>query len=104
MDRDIECHRLFAELVIKIRAIVEQSFLRATEPTLLRPFEDNNKDFRDDDWDWKFNSNVCNSCWNDVTITGHCSSGWSFCPRNKNFECSSEITSEMVIQQIQHLL
>jgi autotransporter strand-loop-strand O-heptosyltransferase len=47
-----------------------------------------------------FNSNVCNSCWNDVTITGHCSSGWSFCPRNKNFECSSEITPEMVIEKI----
>ena len=47
-----------------------------------------------------FNPDVCNSCWNDVTITGHCSSGWSFCPRNKNFECSSEITPEMVIEKI----
>ena len=43
---------------------------------------------------------ICNSCWNDSTIIGHCTSGWSFCPRNKNFECSSEITPEMVIEKI----
>jgi hypothetical protein len=47
-----------------------------------------------------FNPDVCNSCWNDSTIIGHCTSGWSFCPRNKNFECSSEITPEMVIEKI----
>ncbi len=61
--KNMECHRLFAELVIKIRAIVEQSFLRAVEPTLLRPFDEKHCDefsneLRDADWEWKFDSNI----------------------------------------------
>lgn len=47
-----------------------------------------------------FNDNVCNSCWNDITVPNHSQNGWSYCPRNKNYECSTEITSEMVIQKI----
>jgi len=51
-----------------------------------------------------FNPNVCNSCWNDVTITDHLwrdpIKGWSYCPRNKKYECSTEITSDMVIEKI----
>ena len=47
-----------------------------------------------------FNSNVCNSCWNDITVANHSQNGWSYCPRNKNYECSTEITSDMVIEKI----
>jgi len=47
-----------------------------------------------------FNDNVCNSCWHDITITDHLHKGWSYCPRNKNYECSTEITSDMVIEKI----
>lgn len=47
-----------------------------------------------------FNANVCNSCWNDITVPNHSQNGWSYCPRNKNYECSTEISSEMVIQKI----
>ncbi len=49
-----ESHRLFAEFVVKIRAIVEQSFLRATEPTLLRPFDEETKIADKEQWEWKF--------------------------------------------------
>lgn len=45
------------------------------------------------------NKNVCNSCWSDV----NCSfdrSDWLWCPRNKNFECSREITFDMVKEKI----
>ncbi len=47
-----------------------------------------------------FNPNVCNSCWNDITVPNHSQNGWSYCPRNKNYECSTEISSEMVIEKI----
>lgn len=47
-----------------------------------------------------FNSNVCNSCWNDISVPNHSQNGWSYCPRNKNWECSTEITSDMVIEKI----
>jgi autotransporter strand-loop-strand O-heptosyltransferase len=45
------------------------------------------------------NDNVCNSCWNDLSLTFD-RSNWLWCPRNKNFECSKEITFEMVKQKI----
>lgn len=50
-----------------------------------------------------FNQNVCNSCWNDKSII-HGSKPWGWCPRNKNFECSTEITPEMVIEKINQLI
>lgn len=50
-----------------------------------------------------FNENVCNSCWNDKSII-HPNADWSFCPRNKKFECSKEITSDMVIEKINKLI
>lgn len=50
-----------------------------------------------------FNENVCNSCWNDKDIL-HPNSNWSFCPRNKNFECSKEISSDMVLEKINKLI
>lgn len=45
------------------------------------------------------NKNVCNSCWNDVDCSFD-RSDWLWCPRNKNFECSREITFDMVKEKI----
>lgn len=42
---------------------------------------------------------VCNSCWNDTSFKFD-SSKWEWCPRNKDFECSSKITFEMVKEKI----
>ena len=46
-----------------------------------------------------FNEKVCNSCWNDLSCTFD-ASDWLWCPKKKNFECSSKITPEMVIEKI----
>jgi autotransporter strand-loop-strand O-heptosyltransferase len=46
-----------------------------------------------------FNPNVCNSCWNDVEIKFP--KKWNFCPRKKNYECSKEITADIVIKKIE---
>lgn len=46
------------------------------------------------------NKQVCNSCWNDINIEQSNFKKWSSCPRNKDFECSKEITPEMVIDKI----
>jgi hypothetical protein len=48
------------------------------------------------------NPSVCNSCYNDASIPYK--KDWDWCPRNKNFECSKEITSETVIAAIQPLI
>jgi len=45
------------------------------------------------------NKNVCNSCWNDVDCSFD-RSDWLWCPRGKNFECSREITFDMVKEKI----
>jgi autotransporter strand-loop-strand O-heptosyltransferase len=45
------------------------------------------------------NRNVCNSCWNDPDLTFD-KGNWAWCPRNKNFECSKEISFEMVKEKI----
>lgn len=45
------------------------------------------------------NKNVCNSCWSDLNFNFD-KSNWLWCPRNKNFECSKEITFEMVKEKI----
>lgn len=45
------------------------------------------------------NKNVCNSCWNDVNCTFD-RSNWLWCPRDKDFECSREITFDMVKEKI----
>ncbi len=51
-----------------------------------------------------FNQNVCNSCWNDTTVSPHSHNGWNYCPRNKNYECSVGISSDMVIEKINTLI
>jgi autotransporter strand-loop-strand O-heptosyltransferase len=54
------------------------------------------------------NEHVCNSCWNDVECMPFDSGDWMWCPRHKGtpreFECSKEITFEMVKKQIDRLL
>lgn len=51
-----------------------------------------------------FNDSVCNSCWNDISITDILKKQWSYCPREKDFECSKEISPEMVIEKIELLI
>jgi len=54
------------------------------------------------------NKSVCNSCWNDPECVPFDKNDWMWCPRHKNtprhFECSKEITFEMVKKQIDRLL
>ena len=50
-----------------------------------------------------FNENVCNSCWNDESCEFD-KSDWLWCPRNKNFECSKNITPYMVKEKIDMLI
>lgn len=49
------------------------------------------------------NFNVCNGCWNDSAFAFD-KSNWSWCPKNKNFECSKEITFKMVKEKINLLI
>ena len=51
------------------------------------------------------NESVCHGCFNSDRFDG---GDWNWCPLHKNtdrmFECTKEITADMVINQIQHLL
>jgi len=49
------------------------------------------------------NKNVCNSCWSDESLFFD-KGDWLWCPRKKNFECSREITFEMVKEKIDQCL
>ena len=49
------------------------------------------------------NENVCNGCWNDVSCK-FSRNDWFWCPRNKNFECSKEISADMVLKQVKKLI
>lgn len=44
------------------------------------------------------NENVCHGCFNDTSVKFD--RGWDWCPHNKNYECTREITPAMVIEQI----
>jgi autotransporter strand-loop-strand O-heptosyltransferase len=48
------------------------------------------------------NKNVCYGCWNDPDAFPFDKS-WNWCPRQKNFDCSRNITSEMVIEKIKEI-
>jgi autotransporter strand-loop-strand O-heptosyltransferase len=50
-----------------------------------------------------FNDTVCNSCWNNKEII-HGNKPWEWCPKDKNFECSVEITPDMVIEKVNQLI
>lgn len=49
------------------------------------------------------NSNVCNGCWNDPSITFD-AEDWMFCPRKQNFICSKAIQPRDVIDSIKKLM
>jgi len=45
------------------------------------------------------NEKVCHGCWNKPKIVFD-KGDWNWCPYNKNFECQTSITAEMVISKI----
>ena len=45
------------------------------------------------------NDKVCNSCWNDPSLAFE-RENWLWCAKNKDFECSREITFDMVKEKI----
>jgi hypothetical protein len=45
------------------------------------------------------NEKVCHGCWNKPEIKFD-KGNWDWCPYNKNFECQTSITAEMVINRI----
>jgi autotransporter strand-loop-strand O-heptosyltransferase len=49
------------------------------------------------------NNNVCNGCWNDTDFKFD-SSNWNWCPKHKSFECSKEISFEMVKEKIDKII
>lgn len=49
------------------------------------------------------NYDVCHGCFNDVRHVFNASDK-NYCPRKKNFECSREISSEMVINELKKIL
>ena len=67
--------------------------------------------FTDDDLEPKngiirvINKNVCNGCWSRHEFDA---GDWNWCPDHKGtsrqFECSREITPEMVIEKIKHII
>lgn len=67
--------------------------------------------FTDDDLEPKngvyrvINKNVCHGCWSKHDFNP---GDWNWCPEhkgtNRQFECSKEITSEMVIEQINKII
>ena len=48
------------------------------------------------------NKNVCNGCLNDSSLDNQTkiTTSWMYCPRDKNFECSREISFDMVKEKI----
>jgi autotransporter strand-loop-strand O-heptosyltransferase len=49
------------------------------------------------------NESVCNGCTNDTNYPFD-KSAWAWCPKNKNFECTSQISSNMVIFYINKII
>jgi len=50
------------------------------------------------------NKKVCHACWNTHTMTYDDEYNWYWCPENKDFECTRQITPEMVIENINLIL
>lgn len=46
---------------------------------------------------------ICNGCFNDPNLEFD-KGDWMWCPRDKNFECSMEITPDMVIESINRVI
>jgi len=49
------------------------------------------------------NTNVCHGCWNDLDHKFD-PADWDWCPKNKDFECSKQITFKMVKEKIDILI
>jgi autotransporter strand-loop-strand O-heptosyltransferase len=47
------------------------------------------------------NTNVCHACWDNHDMVAN---DWYWCPENKDFECTRQITPEMVIEKINLIL
>ncbi len=47
------------------------------------------------------NTSVCHACWDNHDMNAE---DWYWCPENKNFECTTQITPEMVIEKINIIL
>jgi len=47
------------------------------------------------------NKNVCHACWDNYNANFK---DWYWCPENKDFECTRQITPEMVIEKIDKLI
>ena len=50
------------------------------------------------------NTNVCHACWNNYSMSLEDEYNWYWCPENKDFECTRQITPEMVIEKINLIL
>jgi autotransporter strand-loop-strand O-heptosyltransferase len=50
------------------------------------------------------NKNVCHACWSHHDVTPAELDEWYWCPENKDFECTRQITPEMVIEKIDKLI
>lgn len=50
-----------------------------------------------------FNNKLCNGCLNNDNITFD-RGEWDWCPKHRNYECSTSITPEMVIERIDKIL
>lgn len=48
------------------------------------------------------NKDVCHGCFNDTTVKFE--RGWEWCPHNKGYECTREITPAMVIKEAQTII
>lgn len=49
------------------------------------------------------NKNVCHGCWNDTSYTFD-KGKWDWCPRDKDFECTKQISSSDVIKMIDKIV
>lgn len=49
------------------------------------------------------NNDVCNSCWNDTSLVFD-NKDYNYCPRNNDYICSSSITPEMVIDELNMII
>jgi len=49
------------------------------------------------------NEEVCHGCFNDPSLPFD-RGNWKWCPRNRNFECSTKISSKLVIDSINKIL
>lgn len=61
-----------------------------------------NKEYHFDTPYYVQNKNVCNCCWNDPAQSFD-KGNWVWCGKNKDFECSKEISFESVKSNINHL-